>query len=138
MPILLRQKPCRDWEPKMQRPCQKPPPRIGSCMEERSSPSWGSGIESIWPGLRTCTYEGWRRPRPQQGAAGLSLQDDYLVRKVNYSPMNWRACVSPALEVCSSAKSRATMGILTDTRAAMFVAAIASAGPEKPQQTQLK
>lgn len=60
------------------------------------------------------------------------------IRYVNYSPMNWRACVSPALEVCSSAKSRATMGILTDTRAAMFVAAIASAGPEKPQQTQLK
>ena len=61
-----------------------------------------------------------------------------LSNVVNYSPMNWRACVSPALEVCSSAKSRATMGILTDTRAAMFVAAIASAGPEKPQQTQLK
>ncbi len=32
---------------------------------------------------------------------------------VNYSPMNWRACASPALEVCSSAKSRATIGRLT-------------------------
>jgi len=37
---------------------------------------------------------------------------------------------------CGSAKNRATMGILTDTLAAMFLAATVSAGSEKPQQTQ--
>ena len=48
--------------------------------------------------------------------------------EVNYPLINSRAC--------GSAKNRATMGILTDARAAIFRAATMSAGSEKPQQIQ--
>ncbi|OPX75628.1 MAG: hypothetical protein A4E43_01396 [Methanosaeta sp. PtaB.Bin005] len=56
-----------------------------------------------------------------------NMGSEFKKARVNYPSLKGWAC--------SSAKSRATMGILTDTLAAIFRAAIVSAGPEKPQQT---
>ena len=59
-----------------------------------------------------------------------NMGSEFKKARVNYPSLKGWAC--------SSAKSRATMGILTDTLAAIFWAAMVSAWPEKPQQTQQK
>ena len=82
-------------------------------------------IQDIWTPSRRTRCCAMTKLRRQRARLKQSLEDP---NAVNYPQINSWAC--------SSAKNQATMGILTDARAAIFRAATMSAGSEKPQQIQ--
>jgi hypothetical protein len=69
---------------------------------------------------------------------GVNESGNFLAGRIGYLKGDFQGVNYPQINswACGSAKNRATMGILTDARAAIFRAATMSAGSEKPQQIQ--